>query len=217
MPNANLIICTHPVVLHKIAQLRDEATTPQEFRRLSYEISLFLGYEATRQLLTKEDEVETPLMKTEVKVIDAQPMLVPILRAGLCMVDAMLLILPEAAVGHVGLFRDHDTLEPVEYYVKLPRDLSGWSCFILDPMLATGGSVSHTIKLLKQRGAEHITLISLVAAPEGVARMLDAHPDVSVVIGVLDEKLNTSGYILPGLGDAGDRLYRTVSFSERLV
>lgn len=212
MQETNLYISNHPIVQDKMTRLREQQTSSQDFRRLIAEITLLLGYEASRDLPTISAEIETPLMTMQGERLGKAPLLVPILRAGLGMVEAMLSLLPEASVGHIGLFRDHGTLEPVEYYVKLPRSLSGVPIFLLDPMLATGGSAAYAVELLKERGANAIKQLSLVAAPEGVARMQRSHPDVALYLGVLDEKLNDAGYILPGLGDAGDRIYNTDMF-----
>lgn len=190
--------------------IRDENTTVKDFRELVYEISLLMGYEATRDLKMVEAPVKTPLTETMGKYIERQVALVPILRAGLGMVDALMSIIPAAKVGHVGLYRDHETLEPKEYYCKLPPDIDKRQVIVLDPMLATGGSAAAAIDFIKQRGAKRIKLMCIIGAPEGVETIKAAHPDVEVFIGTIDEKLNEKGYIVPGLGDAGDRLFGTI-------
>ena len=190
--------------------IRDENTTVKDFRELVYEISLLMGYEATRDLKMVEAPVKTPLVETTGKYIERQVALVPILRAGLGMVDALMSIIPAAKVGHVGLYRDHETLEPKEYYCKLPPDIDKRQVIVLDPMLATGGSAAAAIDFIKQRGAKRIKLMCIIGAPEGREAIKKAHPDVEVFIGTIDEKLNEKGYIVPGLGDAGDRLFGTL-------
>ena len=190
--------------------IRDENTTVKDFRELVYEISLLMGYEATRDLKMVEAPVKTPLVETTGKYIERQVALVPILRAGLGMVDALMSIIPAAKVGHVGLYRDHETLEPKEYYCKLPPDIDKRQVIVLDPMLATGGSAAAAIDFIKQRGAKRIKLMCIIGAPEGIEAIKKAHPDVEVFIGTIDEKLNEKGYIVPGLGDAGDRLFGTL-------
>lgn len=206
----NVYIMDHPLIKHKISILRDKNTDTKEFRKLAYEISLLMGYECTRDLTLVDHEIETPMGKTVGHFIDKQVAIVPILRAGLGMVDAMLELVPAARVGHIGLYRDHDTLEPVEYYCKLPTDVQDRQVLLLDPMLATGGSAAAAIGFIKKRGATNIRLVNLIAAPEGVARVHEEHPDVDIYIGAMDEKLNEIGYIVPGLGDAGDRLFGTL-------
>ena len=208
--NQNVHEMTHPLILHKISMIRDENTTVKDFRELVYEISLLMGYEATRDLKMVSHPVKTPLTETTGKFIERQVALVPILRAGLGMVDALMSIIPAAKVGHVGLYRDHETLEPKEYYCKLPPDIDRRQVIVLDPMLATGGSAAAAIDFIKQRGAKHIKLMCIIAAPEGIEAITKAHPDVEVFIGTIDEKLNEKGYIVPGLGDAGDRLFGTL-------
>jgi len=208
--SANIHEMTHPLILHKISMIRDENTTVKDFRELVYEISLLMGYEATRDLKMVEAPVKTPLTETTGKFIERQVALVPILRAGLGMVDALMSLIPAAKVGHVGLYRDHETLEPKEYYSKLPPDIDKRQVIVLDPMLATGGSAAAAIDFIKQRGAKRIKLMCIIAAPEGVEAIKAAHPDVEVFIGTIDEKLNEKGYIVPGLGDAGDRLFGTI-------
>ena len=207
---SNIHEMTHPLILHKISMIRDENTTVKDFRELVYEISLLMGYEATRDLKMVEAPVKTPLTETMGKYIERQVALVPILRAGLGMVDALMSIIPAAKVGHVGLYRDHETLEPKEYYCKLPPDIDKRQVIVLDPMLATGGSAAAAIDFIKQRGAKRIKLMCIIGAPEGIEAIKAAHPDVEVFIGTIDEKLNEKGYIVPGLGDAGDRLFGTI-------
>lgn len=208
--STNIHEMTHPLILHKISMIRDESTTVKDFRELVYEISLLMGYEATRDLKMVEVPVKTPLTETMGKYIERQVALVPILRAGLGMVDALMSIIPAAKVGHVGLYRDHETLEPKEYYCKLPPDIDKRQVIVLDPMLATGGSAAAAIDFIKQRGAKRIKLMCIIGAPEGIKAIKEAHPDVEVFIGTIDEKLNEKGYIVPGLGDAGDRLFGTL-------
>lgn len=201
---------THPLILHKISMIRDEKTTVKDFRELVYEISLLMGYESTRDLDMIEQTVKTPIAETTGKFIAKQVALVPILRAGLGMVDALMSIIPAAKVGHVGLYRDHETLEPKEYYCKLPPDIDKRQVIVLDPMLATGGSSIAAIDFIKQRGARRIKLMCIIGAPEGVDAVMNAHPDIELFVGTIDEKLNEKGYIVPGLGDAGDRLFGTI-------
>ncbi|WP_249311667.1 uracil phosphoribosyltransferase [Congzhengia minquanensis] len=201
---------THPLILHKISMIRDEKTTVKDFRELVYEISLLMGYESTRDLDMIEQTVNTPIAETTGKFIAKQVALVPILRAGLGMVDALMSIIPAAKVGHVGLYRDHETLEPKEYYCKLPPDIDKRQVIVLDPMLATGGSSIAAIDFIKQRGAKRIKLMCIIGAPEGVEAVMNAHPDIELFVGTIDEKLNEKGYIVPGLGDAGDRLFGTI-------
>ncbi len=201
---------THPLILHKISMLRDEKTSVKDFRELVYEIAILMGYEATRDLKMIEQKVTTPLAETTGKFIAKHVALVPILRAGLGMVDALMSIIPAAKVGHVGLYRDHETLEPKEYYCKLPTDIEERQVIVLDPMLATGGSASAAIDFIKARGAKRIKLMCIIGAPEGIEAVMKAHPDIELFIGTIDEKLNEKGYIVPGLGDAGDRLFGTL-------
>lgn len=208
--NERVHIMTHPLIQHKISIIRDEATTVKDFRELVYEIALMMGYEATEDLEMVEQKVKTPLAETTGKFIAKQVALVPILRAGLGMVDALMSIIPAAKVGHVGLYRDHKTLEPKEYYCKLPPDIEHRQVIVLDPMLATGGSAIAAIDFIKQRGAKRIKLMCIIGAPEGVEAVMKAHPDIELFIGTVDEKLNEKGYIVPGLGDAGDRLFGTI-------
>ena len=206
----NVTVMDHPLMSHKISILRDKATTTKEFRDLVSEIATLIAYEATRDLPLRDVEVETPLVKTVCKEMAKDIAVVPILRAGLGMVEGVLTIAPFAKVGHIGLYRDHKTLEPVEYYCKLPPDLEERIVFLVDPMLATGGSASAAIDFIKKRGATCIKLLSVIAAPEGIERITKDHPDVQVYVGQKDERLNEHGYILPGLGDAGDRLFGTI-------
>ena len=200
----------HPLIMHKISILRNEATPVKEFRELVNEIALLMGYEATRDLDMVERPVKTPICETNGKFISKQVALVPILRAGLGMVDALMSLIPAAKVGHIGLYRDPETHVPVEYYCKLPNDISERQAIVLDPMLATGGSAAAAIDFLKEHGAKRIKLMCIIAAPEGVEAVTKAHPDVEVFCGVIDEKLNENCYIVPGLGDAGDRLFGTL-------
>ena len=206
----NPMIVEHPLLQHKISLLRNKQTGTKEFRDLVSEIATLLCYEATRDLPLEEVEVETPIALARTKVLAGRKLaLVPILRAGLGMVDGMLNLIPAAKVGHIGLYRNEETLQPVEYYCKLPNDIAEREVIVLDPMLATGGSAADAISLIKQRGARHIKFIGLIAAPEGLKALHAAHPDVDIYVGALDEKLNDQGYIVPGLGDAGDRIFGT--------
>jgi uracil phosphoribosyltransferase len=205
-----LRIVDHPLVRHKITLLRDRATSTKQFKELVDEIAMLMAYEATRDLLLEPTTVDTPLETTSGWTVRGKKLtLVPILRAGLGMVEGILRLMPSARVGHIGLYRDHDTLEPVDYYFKVPGDVSERDFLLLDPMLATGGSAAAAVTSLKRAGAARIRFLCLVAAPEGVTRLADAHPDVPVLAASLDRELNAHGYILPGLGDAGDRLFGT--------
>ncbi|HOA30850.1 MAG TPA: uracil phosphoribosyltransferase [Clostridia bacterium] len=200
----------HPLIQHKVAMLRDVNTQTKDFRELVSEIAMLMCYEVTRNLPLKEVEVETPLTKCKTKMLAGKDVcFVPILRAGLGMVDGVLRLMPFAKVGHIGLYRDPETLQPVEYYCKLPKDVADRMVIVLDPMLATGGSASSAITFIKRRGAESIKLMSLIAAPEGIERVQQDHPDVDIYCAAIDEKLNEHAYIVPGLGDAGDRLFGT--------
>ena len=206
----NVHIMNHPLIQHKVGVLRKTETCSKEFRELVSEIAMLMCYEATRNLPLEEVDATTPLQTTTVKQISGKTLgIVPILRAGLGMVEGMLNLVPTAKVGHVGLYRDPETLEPVEYYCKLPSDLDQRDIFVLDPMLATGGSASAAIRFIKEKGATKIHFMCLIAAPEGLERLLKDHKDVNIYIAALDERLNDHGYIIPGLGDAGDRLYGT--------
>ncbi len=205
------VICMeHPLIQHKIGIMRRKTTSTKEFRDLVSEVAMLICYEATRELPLADIEIETPLVKTIAQEIAGKKLcIVPILRAGLHMADGILNLIPNAKVGHIGLYRNEETLEPVEYFCKLPIDAAEREIFVVDPMLATGGSASAAIQLLKNKGISKIHFLCLIAAPEGVKRFTDEHPDVNVYIGALDERLNENGYILPGLGDAGDRIYGT--------
>ena len=203
-------IMDHPLIQHKITLLRDKNTGSKEFRELISEVTMLMCYEATRDLPLKQVEVETPMCVTKSKVISGRKLaLVPILRAGIGMVDGILNLLPAAKVGHIGLYRDHDTHEPVEYYCKLPVDVAEREVIVLDPMLATGGSAIDAITKIKEKGAKQIKFMCIIAAPEGVEALIAAHPDVQVYCGALDGHLNEDKYIIPGLGDAGDRIFGT--------
>ena len=200
----------HPLIQHKLSIMRKIETGPKEFRELLEEISMLMVYEVTRDLPTEDVEIETPLCKTTVKMLAGKKLgIVPILRAGLGMVDGIVNMVPACRIGHIGLYRDPETLEPVEYYCKLPADAQERELIVLDPMLATGGSASDAITLIKKRGCHHIRLVNLIAAPEGIARIQKDHPDVDIYVAGLDSHLNDHGYIIPGLGDAGDRLFGT--------
>ena len=205
-----LNVVDHPLIQHKLAILRRRDTSKKGFRELVDEISMLLAYEITRDLPLQDVDIETPLERTVGRQIAGKKLtLVPVLRAGLGMVEGILRLIPSARVGHVGLYRDHDTLQPVEYYFKIPGEVESRRFFVLDPMLATGGSASAAVRSLKERGAQSIVLVCMVAAPEGARRMAEDHPDVPVFTAALDRQLNDVGYILPGLGDAGDRLFGT--------
>ena len=206
----NPMILDHPLVQHKVSHLRDRNTGTKEFKELVSEIAMLLCYEATRDLPTEEVEIETPVAIAKTRVLSGRKLaLVPILRAGLGMVDGMLTLLPAAKVGHIGLYRNEETLEPVEYYCKLPSDIAERDVMVLDPMLATGGSAVDAITQIKKRGAKSIKFLAIIAAPEGLERLHTAQPDVDIYVAALDEKLNENGYIIPGLGDAGDRIFGT--------
>ena len=200
----------HPLIQHKLTIMRQTTTGPKEFRELLEDISMLMVYEVTRDLPTVDVEIETPLCKTTQKMLAGKKLgIVPILRAGLGMVDGIMNMIPACRIGHIGLYRDPETLEPVEYYCKLPADAGERELILLDPMLATGGSASDAITLIKKRGCNHIRLVNLIAAPEGIAKVQQDHPDVDIYVAGLDSHLNDHGYIVPGLGDAGDRLFGT--------
>ncbi|BDE88328.1 MULTISPECIES: uracil phosphoribosyltransferase [Intestinimonas] len=203
-------IFDHPLIQHKLAILRDECTGVKEFREIVSEIASLMCYEATRDLPTEEVTIKTPVATGKFKTLAGKKLaIVPILRAGLGMVDGILTLIPSAKVGHIGLYRDPDTLEPVEYYCKMPSDIAERDVIVLDPMLATGGSASAAIQFIKNYEVKHIKLMNIIAAPEGVERIRKDHPDVAIYCAALDEKLNDHGYIVPGLGDAGDRIFGT--------
>ncbi len=200
----------HPLIQHKVSLMRDKNTTVKEFRELAKEVAMLMGFEATRNLPLKEVTIETPMQQANVKMLAGEDIaIVPILRAGLGFVDGMLALVPNAKVGHVGLYRDPETHMPVEYYCKLPTDIDKRKIFVVDPMLATGGSAVAAMDFIKRRGGKDIAFLCLIAAPEGIDALRDAHPDVDIYIAAKDECLNENAYILPGLGDAGDRLYGT--------
>ena len=205
-----VVVFDHPLIQHKLSIMRDKRTGVKEFRELLEEISMLMVYEVTRDLETEEVEVETPICTCKCRKLAGRKLaVVPILRAGLGMVDGVLNLVPAAKVGHIGLYRDPQTLEPVEYYCKLPADSQEREILLVDPMLATGGSASAAINFIKQRGCNHMRLVNLIAAPEGIARIQKDHPDVDIYVAALDDHLNDHGYIVPGLGDAGDRLFGT--------
>src|SRR5690625_2503017 len=205
-----LYIIDHPLIQHKLTYIRDKTTGTKQFRELVNELSMLMGFEITRNLPVKDVEVDTPITTAQAQQLTGKKIgLIPILRAGLGMVDGMLQLIPAARVGHVGLYRDPDTFQPVEYYIKLPADISERILIVLDPMLATGGSANDAIESLKKRGAKSIKLMCIVAAPQGVELIQKNHPDVDIYLCALDDKLNEKGYIVPGLGDAGDRLFGT--------
>ena len=206
----NLTVLSHPLIQHKLTILRDRRTTTRDFKQLVNEIATLMAYEVTKDLSTEPVTIETPLEPTEGRQVSGKKLtLVPILRAGLGMVEGIAQLIPSARVGHIGLYREHDTLKPVDYYFKIPADEIERDFFVLDPMLATGGSAAAAVGALKHAGARRIRFLCLVAAPEGVQRMLEAHPDVAIFAAALDRELSPVGYILPGLGDAGDRLFGT--------
>ena len=207
---AKVVVMDHPLIQHKVGHIRKIETGTMDFRNTISEIAGLLCYEATRDLPLEDMEIETPICKTTVKQLKGRKMaIVPILRAGLGMVDGILNLIPAAKIGHIGLYRDPETLQPVEYYCKLPADCAEREVFVVDPMLATGGSSVAAIQMLKDRGCKKIHFMCILAAPEGVKAMQEAHPDVDMYIAALDEKLNDHGYIVPGLGDAGDRIFGT--------
>lgn len=203
-------VISHPLIQHKLSILRREDTSTKDFRELVNEIAMLMGYEVSRDLPLEEVEIQTPIIRTVQKQLSGKKLaIVPILRAGIGMVDGFLSLVPAAKVGHIGMYRDEETLEPVEYLVKLPEDIDQRQIFVMDPMLATGGSAILAVDSLKKRGAANIKFVCLVAAPEGVKKLQDAHPDIDIYTASLDERLNENGYIVPGLGDAGDRLFGT--------
>lgn len=205
-----VFVCDHPLIQHKLTYIRDENTKTKDFRQLVDEVAMLMAYEITRDLALESIQVKTPVATADCKIISGRMLgLIPILRAGLGMVDGMLKLHPTAKVGHVGLYRDPDTLQPVEYYVKLPTDVQERELIVIDPMLATGGSANAAIQVLKNRGCTQMKLMCLVAAPEGVQAVQDEHPDVNIYVAAIDDHLNDHGYIIPGLGDAGDRLFGT--------
>ncbi|MCM3636478.1 uracil phosphoribosyltransferase [Sporosarcina luteola] len=207
---AKVHVFDHPLIQHKLTHIRDVNTGTKEFRELVDEVATLMAYEITRDLPLTEVEVETPVRTAKSNVLAGKKLgIVPILRAGIGMVDGILKLIPAAKVGHIGLFRDPETLQPVEYFVKLPSDVSEREFILIDPMLATGGTAVEAVNSLKKRGAKNIRFMCLIAAPEGVKVFTEAHPDIDVYIAALDEKLNEKGYIVPGLGDAGDRLFGT--------
>lgn len=207
---AQVHVMDHPLILHKLSLMRDKSTGVKEFREAAGEIAMLMCYEATRDLPLKEITIETPVAEAKVRIISGKKLaIVPILRAGLGMVDGMLNLIPTAKVGHIGLYRDPETLQPVEYYCKLPSDIEERDVIVVDPMLATGGSAVAAIQFLKNYGVKHIKLMNILAAPEGVAAVQKEHPDVEIFVAAVDEKLNDHGYIIPGLGDAGDRIFGT--------
>lgn len=200
----------HPLIQHKVSLMRNKETSVKEFRELAKEVALLMGFEATRNLPLEEVEIETPICAAKVKMLKGEDLaIIPILRAGLGFVEGMLGLVPNAKVGHIGLYRDPNTHKPVEYYCKLPTDIEKRQVFVVDPMLATGGSAAEAIKLLKSYGAKDITFMCLIAAPEGIEVLQKEHPDIDIFIAAKDERLDENAYIVPGLGDAGDRLYGT--------
>lgn len=206
----NVHILEHPLIQHKLSILRKDTTGVKEFREIVSEIAMLMCYDATRDLPTRTKTIDTPVAKAKVRVLAGKKLaIVPILRAGLGMVDGMLSLIPSAKVGHIGLYRDPQTLEPVEYYCKLPADIEHRDVIIVDPMLATGGSASAAVSFLKKRGVSSIRMLNIIAAPEGINRLMADHPDIQLYIAAVDEQLNDHGYIVPGLGDAGDRIFGT--------
>ena len=207
---ANVHVLDHPLIQHKLAILRDKNTPVKEFREMIGEIAALMCYEATRNLPTQEVEVETPIAPAKVRKLAGKKLaIVPILRAGLGMVDAMVQLIPSAKIGHIGLYRDPETHKPVEYYCKLPEDVENRQVFVVDPMLATGGSAVAAIDFLKGHGCRNIVMMNVIGCPEGVKAVQEAHPDVEIYLAALDERLNEHAYIIPGLGDAGDRIFGT--------
>ena len=208
--NENVKILNHPLIQHKVSLLRDKTTGAKEFRELVEEISMLMGYEVTRDLPLKQVEIETPLAIAKTNVITGKKLaIIPILRAGLGMVDGMLKLIPAAKVGHIGIYREPETLKSIEYYCKLPSDISERDIIIVDPMLATGGSASSAITYIKGKGVKSIKFVTIIASVVGIETVLKAHPDVQIFVATIDEKLNDEGYIVPGLGDTGDRIFGT--------
>ena len=207
---SKVYVFDHPLIQHKVSMMRDKNTTTKDFRQLAQEVVTLMTFEATRDLPLKEVEIETPICKGKFNMLAGEDIaVVPILRAGLGFLDGVLSLVPNAKVGFVGLYRDPDTHEPVEYYCKLPDDIDKRKVFVVDPMLATGGSGADAIQFIKDKGAKDISFMCLIAAPEGIAKLQEAHPDVDICIAAKDDHLNENAYIVPGLGDAGDRLYGT--------
>ena len=207
---SKVVVMDHPLIQHKIGIIRRQETGSKDFRQLISEIAMLMCYEATRDLKLTDVEIETPISKMTAKELAGKKLaVVPILRAGLGMVDGMLSMIPAAKVGHIGLYRNEETLEPIEYYCKLPKDCAEREVFVVDPMLATGGSATVAITMLKNKGVKKIRFMCIVAAPQGIERMQKEHPDVDLYVGALDDHLNENGYIVPGLGDAGDRIFGT--------
>lgn len=207
---AKTVIMDHPLLKHKISIIRKKDTSSKEFREMIGEIAMLLCYEATRDLKVRSIRIETPICETDAWELEGKKLsVIPILRAGLGMVEGMLAMIPAAKVGHIGLYRDPETLEPVEYYCKLPADCDQRETFVVDPMLATGGSAAAAIAMLKEKGVKNIHFLCIIAAPEGLKKMQEMHPDVDIYVGALDDHLNEHGYIVPGLGDAGDRIFGT--------
>ncbi|MGN0323814.1 MAG: uracil phosphoribosyltransferase [Oliverpabstia sp.] len=207
---SKIVVMDHPLIQHKIGIIRKEETSSKEFREMISEIAMLMCYEATRDLKLADVEIHTPIADTTAKELAGKKLaVVPILRAGLGMVEGMLAMIPAAKIGHIGLYRDPATLNPVEYYCKLPADCSERDVFVVDPMLATGGSAAAAIQMLKDKGVRNIRFMCIIAAPEGIKKMQECHPDVDLYIGALDDHLNDHGYIVPGLGDAGDRIFGT--------
>lgn len=207
---SKVVVMDHPLIAHKIGIIRKKETGTREFRDMVSEIGALITYEATKDLKLQDVEIETPICKTTVKELAGKKLaVIPILRAGLGMVEGVLTMIPSAKVGHIGLYRNEETLEPVEYYCKIPKDCDERDVFVVDPMLATGGSAIAAIQMLKDHGVKNMRFLCIIAAPEGVKKLQEAHPDVDIYIGALDEHLNENGYIVPGLGDAGDRIFGT--------
>ena len=207
---SKVVVMDHPLIAHKIGIIRRKETGTREFRDMVSEIGALITYEATKDLKLQDVEIETPICRTTVKELAGKKLaVIPILRAGLGMVEGVLTMIPSAKVGHIGLYRNEETLEPVEYYCKIPKDCSERDVFVVDPMLATGGSAIAAIQMLKNRGVKNMRFLCVIAAPEGVKKLQEAHPDVDIYVGALDEKLNDHCYIVPGLGDAGDRIFGT--------